>query len=145
MPRRKEFVDTTPVPIEELDELLPQIRLMKAWIAAVEKRLEAELISGKRLKNAQLVLTQTHRKWKDGEEGLIVALLMDHGLSADTVAPKTLISVAQAEQAYGNGFLDLMRDMIEKPKGKPTMAAMNDTRLPYIVPQSPTDAFKEKA
>jgi len=97
------------------------------------------------MKNAQLVLTQTHRHWKAGEEGLIVALLMDHGMSADEVAPKTLISVAQAEKLYGNGFAELMHDMIEKPKGNPTMAAMNDTRLPYIVPQSPTDAFKEKA
>ena len=145
MKKKREFADVQEVTIEELDSLLPQIRLAKAWIAAVEKRLENALLSGKRLKNARLVLTQTHRHWKAGEEGLIVALLMDHGMSAEEVAPKTLISVAAAEKLYGNGFLDLMRDMIEKPPGNPTMAAMDDTRLPYTVAQQAKDAFKEKA
>lgn len=143
--KKREFADVQEVTLEELDELLPQIRLVKAWIAAVEKRLENAMLNGKRLKNAQLVLTQTHRHWKEGEEGLIVALLMDHGMSAEEVAPKTLISVAAAEKLYGNGFLDLMRDMIVKPPGNPVMASMDDTRLPYTVAQKAKDAFKEKA
>ena len=122
--------------------MLPQIRLVKAWIAAVERRLQDAALTGTKLKNAQLVLTQTHRHWKAGEEPLIVALLMDHGMSQEEVAPRTLISVAQAEKLYGNGFLDMMRDMIVRPPGNPVLADMKDTRLPYTVQQSAKEAFQ---
>lgn len=140
--KKQEFGDVQEVSIEELDELLPMIRLTKAWIAAVERRLQDAALSGKKLKNAQLVLTQTHRQWKPGEEALIVALLMDHGMSADEVSPRTLISPAQAEKLYGNGFNDMMRDVIIKPPGNPVLADLKDTRLPYTPQQSAKEAFK---
>jgi hypothetical protein len=84
---------------EELDELAYHVPHVKAWLKAVEERLEAAINKGMELKNVSLVPTQPRRNWIHEGKDLITILRKFSKL--DVVAPRTPLSPAQAEKTLG--------------------------------------------
>lgn len=84
---------------EQLDDLAFHLPHVKAWIKAVEDRLQRALEDGMDLKNVTLERTQARRKWREEGEALIKLLRKFSKL--DVVAPRTPLSPAGLEKILG--------------------------------------------
>lgn len=103
---------------KELDELAQQIPLLKSWLAAVEKRLMEQLEAGVSYSNVELGPTQPRRKWTDEEKVLPRLVKMAR---IDVVAPRCLISPAEAEKLLGSSKYRTLIDYVKKESGGVTL------------------------
>jgi hypothetical protein len=92
--------------LEDLDNMVPEILLIKAWVAAVENRIQASLEAGAKMKNACLIPKRGTRAWIRDEK--FVAQEINEALEAagktwgeDIVTPRVLLTPAGAEKLVG--------------------------------------------
>jgi hypothetical protein len=83
-----------------------------ALLSAVKERATKTLVAGGQINRLKLVRGRGSRPWKDEEAAL--ADLIDAGADPDKIAPRKLVSPAQAEKA---GFEDLVKSHSEKVPG----------------------------
>lgn len=103
----------------ELDKLIPEILMVEAWVASVRQRILEELEGGELFDHARLEPKRALRKWKEEPEEVIASLqelLKDLGKdsSIDKVAPRKVVSPAEAEKLVGKGnFAHLAADRVK--------------------------------
>lgn len=83
---------------EGMDLLARQLPLVKSWVQAVEAELLRRLESGSTFNNVRLVPKRAIRAWADEAEAQTTLLTL---LPLEQVAPRCLLSPAQAEKAVG--------------------------------------------
>ena len=85
---------------EQLDEILAQLPFMEAWVAAIKEETVKRIEAGVEFKNAKMVPGRTTRGWSDEAEALA---WLRKSFPLKVVAPRKVLSVAQAEKVVGRG------------------------------------------
>src|SRR5690606_25123724 len=107
---------------EQLDALAAELPLVKAWVAAVEGRLIERLEAGVKFNHAELVPKRATRKWISdlSREELLERLTAFADL--DTVAPRSLLSPAQAEKTLGKKtYQDFLAELVTQESSGTTL------------------------
>jgi hypothetical protein len=108
---------------EQTRIILENAPLIRAYLSAVEDRVHALLLGGGEFPGWKLVEGRSIRKWSDvgaAESALVDAV-------GDAAWEKSLLSPAKAEKMLGKKKV-ILKDLIEKPAGKPTLAPEADKR-----------------
>jgi hypothetical protein len=87
---------------EELDRALSVVPFLDAWLTAVKAEARQRLEDGSTLEHAGLKPGNRRRNW--AEEETAQAWLREQ-FPLDVVAPRKMVSVAQAEKLVGQGKL----------------------------------------
>lgn len=123
---------------EQVRLVLDNRGMLRGFIDACEKRAEAMLHHGESLPGWKLVVSRTHRAWKDSRAA--ADRLTDMGVSELDLYKLSFVSPAQAEELLPRKQRKELADLWDKPPGKPTLAPESDKRPVY---QPPTDAFDD--
>lgn len=129
---RRDFEDETPkgeLSAEKLGYYVDRVSEIEKWCKAIKdeamRRLEAnEPVIGEE-GNYKLVAGRGSRSWLDEEQA--DKALARAGLKVDERAPRTLLSVAQAEKKLGKKHA-IFEKYVKKSEGKPTIAPASDKR-----------------
>ncbi len=124
----------------ELGESAKLVDQIKKWCTDVTAVLKQRVMARARIASGvdedgetefwKMVTGRANRKWFD--EVKAAAALKRAKLKADEVAPRKIISPAQAENLIGADHKVLI-GMIEKPQGAPVLVEGSDKRKPYKV------------
>lgn len=92
--------------LEELDELVPEILLIEAWVDAIKARILASLEGGAVMKHAWLEPKRGTRKWIRDEKFIAkeiddVLVLIGKPSGEDVTRPREVVSPAVAEKLVG--------------------------------------------
>lgn len=115
---------------EEITDVLRKAKDIKRWLDSLEDYALGEALRGKMLPHMKLVEGRSTRRITDEEAA--AARLQRAGYSDASIwKPWQLQSITALEKLVGKGKLkDLLGDLIEKPKGKPTLVSEDDHRPP---------------
>ena len=117
---------------DELGRMLGMVGPLQHWIKAIEARGLDTAKAGTAPTGYKLVAGRANRKWIDGAEEKVVALL------GDAAYDQKLIGLTAADKLIGK---EGMAALTFKPEGKPTLAPEDDKR-PAI--NDAKDDFKEE-
>lgn len=134
----EDLSDSTPGKLSEtkIREVLENAELIRGWLNAVEEHVFNILNEGGDFKGYKLVEGRSLRKWKDENE---TAKLLEQELG-DRAYEKKILSPAKAEKALGKKKT-ILKDLIIKPAGKPTLVPDNDKRP--AIQQAITEQFEQ--
>jgi hypothetical protein len=112
----------------EVQELLPKLSEFQAWAKNLFDYAEIKAKDGYEWYGFKLVEKQTRRKITDPTEAVKrfrTAGMLDLILEM----PATLTAICK--KLKGDDFTEILGDLIEKPKGEPTLVPNADKRPPY--------------
>ena len=117
---------------QELADALESIPFLRAWANAVEQHALGMLVAGKKVPGYKLVRSQPgHRRWNNPAK--VLRRLKREGHDMDDVAPRVVLSPAQLEKVLNTDEFEEVTGFIERPKGKVTIAPVDDPRDPVKV------------
>lgn len=111
---------------DHLPEDLTLVQLVRDWATAVEDRATATLLAGQPVAGWKLVESRTQRQWRD--ESAARRALRKLGLQEKDFIEKKLRSVAQIERLLGKDDSGQLVPLVDKPRGRPTLAPAADKR-----------------
>ena len=104
---------------------------IKSYISDVEAFALAEALKGKKWKGLKLVAGRSTRKITDEEKAIE---LLKAGGYTDVYKPQELKTLTALEKLVGKKNLaELLKGVIEKPEGKPTLVPQSDRRKEITV------------
>jgi hypothetical protein len=109
---------------DELAEYFIWCDLAVRFGNAIKKTATIKAAQGTELSGLKLVAGRASYEWSNTERA--IELLKEHGLTDDEIQPRSLISVAKAEQLTGERLKDL--PIVDKSDGKPALVTENDKR-----------------
>lgn len=126
--------------MDQVSKIVRAGNALKKWIDDVRKHAYDIATKGTPIPGCKLVTGKSNRVWIDEERAR--ELLMQK-FSVNQVAPRSLVSVAQAEkllkgQEVSTKFSNLMKAIIAKPEGSATLVPDDDPR-----PAIDADPLKE--
>ena len=125
-----DLVKIPPLSDSELVWVLEQISVLRAWASAVEAEALTRLLRGRGLPGYKLVEGRANRAWSS--ESNAEKALLEFGLPIDEVAPRSLVSVAQAEKVIKKmkraSEWPIIAPLVTRPRGKPSIAPEDDPR-----------------
>ena len=122
-----DFKDPAFLQSEDIKEVLKNKTQIENWIKEVEEFAFTRLENGEDVEGYKLVEGRTRRKITDTEGA--IDRLTSIGLKREDCIKTTLIPLTEMEKKVGKKRLtELMDGLIIKPKGKPTLAPMEDKR-----------------
>lgn len=104
---------------------------IKNWLTAIEDYCITKMLSGElKVPGYKVVEGRSNRKYTNEDE--VIAALKESGKSDDEIFEKKLLTITKMEKLLKKkGFEELLGDLVEKPKGKPTIAPEKDKRPEY--------------
>ena len=125
---------------DELSEVLTKGAQLKKWYEDMEKYALFAILAGKKISGYKAVEGRGLRAFKSPDE--VPARLRAIGLDESLAFTRELLSPAQLEKALGKKvFADNFTELVEKSKGKPTLAPESDKRPAYV---SAAEEFSEE-
>lgn len=109
---------------EQLRIALDNKKLIISWLDAVESLVNEKLVSGETFEGYKLVEGRSLREWADEIEAFNVLT----ELLGEEAYVKKMLSVTQAEKVLGKAKVGAIEGLINKPKGRPTLAPESDKR-----------------
>lgn len=138
-----EAIKTDPklVSTEELaNNILPTLDTVKMWLTGVEEYALQQALSGVHLPGWKIVEGRSNRKIVN-PDAAAVALNKAGYKTTEIYKPQEMRTITELEKLCGKKqFATICGEYIEKPQGKPTLAAESDKR-PAINPAA--DDFKD--
>jgi LmbE family N-acetylglucosaminyl deacetylase len=122
------------ISVEDLAEILKKADLIEQAVAAARQHATKLIGLGQTVPGWKLVEGRKNRVWKD-EDRAIAALRM-LGFNEEEFAPRKMVTPAKAEGLLKNK--EVMKDLIETPKGSPVLAPESDKRA-ALVGMTPVD------
>ncbi len=122
---KSDFAAPATLSIDEIAELLPQLRQIIAWCAALEEHALQEATKGAVIPGHKLVAGRSSRVWRneaDAADALSIC-----GVSGSKLWHKKLIGITETEKLLGKSH-PIFGEQTVKPKGKPTLVSENDPR-----------------
>lgn len=104
----------------QIVRIIENKNMLKSYLDRVEEHATAMLMSGHKIPGLKLVAGRGARSWANEKE-----FKLKFG---DKAYKKDLLSVAQAEKAFGK---DAVKDLIVATQGRPIAASENDKRKAY--------------
>ena len=114
----------------EIGEILERASRLKNWVSEVEEYVLSELLSGKSVEGWKAVEGRSNRKITDIDAAFEV--LKKEGYDEALLYERKPITLTELEKLVTKKKLEeLIGSMIDKPRGKPTLAPESDKRKPY--------------
>lgn len=111
-------------------QILPQLPVIKTWLAGVEDYALQQALSGVTLPGWKLVEGRSVRKIVD-QDGAAAALNKLGYEATEIYKPQELRTITELEKMVGKKlFGEACGQYIDKPQGKPTLAPLSDKRQP---------------
>lgn len=123
-----DFKDPNALSLEDVRKILDGKSLIEGWLKAVHEKALDMAHSGDKIPGYKLVEGRSLRAWTDeheAEQRLVQVL----GTKAYITK---IISPAQAEKALSKDEKEMLKDIIIKPKGKPSLVPESDKRQEYF-------------
>ncbi len=113
---------------KEVSEVLVKSDLFKNWVGAVEEYALHEAVkNGKKWPGFKVVEGTSRRKYADLD--LVEKRLKSNLYKEEDIFEKKLLGITKMTKSIGTlDFEDLLKDLIIKPPGKPTLVPLTDKR-----------------
>jgi hypothetical protein len=114
---------------EDVSDVLSRMKMFIDWIGGVkEYALNEAINNNKKWPGFKLVTGKSNRVYTD-EDKIAKVLIKDGHEEEEIFKPKKLRGITEIEALVGkNHFSDLLKDYVDKPKGKPTLVPESDKR-----------------
>ena len=122
---------------DHIEEWMPKLGLLKAFIDAVESKAKDTLLNGGQIKGWKVVEGRRSRSWIN--ESVAEQWLKDQGCK-NIYTPVSLLSVAQMEKALKDQDINF-EELVEVSRGSPTIAPEKDKRASVDKNQSAKKDF----
>lgn len=114
----------------EIGEILERASRLKNWVSEVEEYVLSEILSGKSVEGWKAVEGRSNRKITDVDAAFEV--LKKEGYDEALLYERKPLTLTELEKLVTKKKLEeLIGGMIDKPRGKPTLAPESDKRKPY--------------
>lgn len=114
----------------ELGEFIKRARSFKVWLDSAEKSALQRLLNGAEIDGLKVVEGRTIRRLSDVDGAFDI--LKACGFKESELYEKNPLGITALEKLVGKKQLEaLIGEMIEKPRGKPTLAFSDDPRPRY--------------
>jgi len=123
-----DFPDPELLTDEEMGEVLARAEELQSWVSDVWEYAQAEAIAGrKKWSGFKVVEGRSNRKYTD--EDKVAEVLLANGFVETQIYNRKLIGLGDMEKLAGKKrFEELLKGLIEKPPGKPTLVKESDKR-----------------
>ena len=107
-------------------------KMVESWFAEIYSDLETRCINGETVPGYKLVAGKSNRVFTNNDDAAM--LLSELGLAEDAIHPRGMITITAAESELlkvghkRKELPDLLRPVVRKPQGKPSMAVESDRR-----------------
>lgn len=127
-PAKYDFQEPFLLTVEEIADVLARAAELVAWAKDIQDyALDQALNHGIKFPGWKLVEGRSNRKYADEEAA--AKALMAAGYAEDTIYQKVLLGITAMEKTIGKKrFDELLKDLVIKPPGKPTLAPESDKR-----------------
>ena len=125
-------VDTGSLTIEQKAKIYPYRSMVEKWFSRIGDDLEQAAMSGKHVPGYKVVEGRSDRTFKS--ESQLVYFMSEMGVEVDDLYKKSLIGIGAAEELLRKKGVkrkdlpDIMKPVIFKPQGKPTLVPVSDKR-----------------
>jgi len=111
--------------------ILERMKLVKNWLTKVEDHVIHGILNNElEIPGYKVVEGRSIRKYRNADE--VANRLINNGYEESVIYEKNLLSLSKLEKVLGKKtFTELLSDMVDKPKGKPTIALVTDKRPSY--------------
>lgn len=139
---RYDFQDPPLLSHDEIADILFKAEELKAWVADVQAyALDQAENHGVKFPGWKLVEGRSNRKYLDEEAAAKV--LIGAGYEEDKIYVKSLLGITAMEKFVGKKkFAELLKDLVIKPPGKPTLVPESDKRPEIGSTASAVEDFK---
>lgn len=125
----------------EVGEVLRLGKCLEKWIKDISDYALSALLEGREIAGWKAVEGRGSRSFTNAEQ--IPQRLQALGLSPDLAYERRMLTPPQLEKVLGkNDFEQGFADLVEKSKGKPTLAETTDSRPAYVNGTSAAEDFK---
>jgi Protein of unknown function (DUF2800) len=121
-------VDPVTLAPDELGTRLRDVRILKAYIAALEDYADREAFAGRPPKGWKLVQGSGRRVWSPDKSEQDIATAIARVSNAVDPWEKSLLSVAAAEKALGKKTFATLESVVTKKPGNPQLVPSEDRR-----------------
>jgi len=127
---------------DEAGEILEKAADIRAWLTDLEGMVMTALFGNAAVKGWKLVEGRSNRKYVDDLQ--VAEAMKSAGYEEAALYERKLLGITAMESAFGKKTVsEVLKDLIYKPPGKPTLAPESDKR-PAFTPESMVlDAFDD--
>lgn len=112
---------------EEITEILTKVDGLVEWASSIKDFALAEAIKGKKWDGFKVVEGKSNRKYTDEEK--VALTVIEAGFDP---YDKKVVGITELQKRLGKTkFNELLKDLIVKPQGKPSLAPMSDKRQEF--------------
>lgn len=117
---------------EDIAMIIGRMKIVQNWLKDVESYAINGILEGTLdVPGYKVVEGRSNRTYKDQDK--VAVVLTANGYPESVLFEKKLLTITAMEKAVGKkNFNTLLADLIEKPKGKPTIVPLSDKRSTYI-------------
>lgn len=136
-------LDKTLLEPEDIAMIIGRMKIIQNWLKDVESYAINGILEGTLdVPGYKVVEGRSNRSYVDQDK--VVDTLVANGYPESTLFEKKLLTITAMEKAIGKKeFNSLLADLIEKPKGKPTIVPLSDKRSPYTLENEFEDESNE--
>lgn len=139
-----ESPDPLLISLEEAGEILSKAGDIEAWLKDLRELVTKALTSGEPVAGWKMVEGRSNRKFAD--EDKVVEAMKAAGYNEALLFERKLITLTKMEKDFGKKAVgEILKDLIVKPKGAPTLAPESDKRPEYQFEEQVLAAFDEGA
>ena len=137
-----EAPDPLLITVDEAGAVLEKASDIKAWLSDLEKLVMSKLFEGEPVEGWKLVEGRSNRKYTD--ETKVAEAMKAAGYDEARLYERSLIGITAMEKAFGKKAVgEVLKDLIYKPQGKPTLAPATDKRAEFKPEELVLDAFDD--
>lgn len=138
--------DDSPDPLlitpEEAGEILQKASDIEVWLKDLRELVSSALTAGETVTGWKMVEGRSNRKFAD--EAKVVEALKAAGYDEAMLYERKLITLTQMERDFGKkAIAEVLKDLIVKPQGAPTLAPEKDKRPAYRFEEQVLAAFDQ--
>lgn len=137
-----ESIDPLLITPTEAGEVLSKASDIKAWLKDLENLVTQKLFDGEKVEGWKLVEGRSNRKYVNEDD--VVDAMVKAGYDEALLYEKSLIGITAMEKSFGKKAVnEVLKDLIVKPQGKPTIAPDTDKRKEFKPEKLVLDAFDD--
>jgi hypothetical protein len=135
--------DTLLIDAEEAGAILERAEDIKTWLKDLENLVKRSLFEGKPAGNWKLVEGKSNRKFTDADK--VAEAMKNAGHDESLIYKRELLGITAMEKTFGAKVIGtVLKDLIVKPEGKPTLAPLKDKRPEFKPKELILEAFDEE-
>lgn len=135
-----EMPDT--ITASDAGKILERAGDIKAWLTDLENLVLEKLFEGEKVEGWKIVEGKSSRKYTD--ETKVAEAMIAAGYDENKLYERSVIGITAMEKTFGKKEVGkVLKDLIYKPAGKPTLARADDKRPEYKPKEMVLNAFDD--